>query len=246
MKNCISALLLNNIVPIINENDVVSVTELMFTDNDELAGLLSSMINAEMLILLTSVDGVYDGDPESSQSTLIHNYDPLTIDREKIKNNNSTTGFGRGGIVSKCDTAIKTAALGIPVTIANGRHVDVIEKIVNGDKIGTHFAAKKTRSNIKKYIAHAIEQPKGKLVINQGAKRALTSSNANSLLPVGINEIIGDFETGDMLRIVDENNKELGLGLAKCGHQQARDTMGLQNQMPVVHYDHLYLHEFPF
>jgi len=242
MQNCLSSLLSNNIVPIINENDVVSVTELMFTDNDELAGLVSAMMNADMLIILTNVDGIYDGDPDLPGTNLLTIYDPKKINLEQISTGKKS-GFGRGGILTKCQTAEKIASMGIPVHIANGRAENVIPRILNDEGIGTRFSAKKITSSFKKYMAHAYEEPKGKVVINQGAKEVLLSpEKAHSLLPVGILKVIGSFKKGDIIRIVDEKDHEVGLGLARYGYKKAKDVVGMKNQSPLIHYDHLYLH----
>ena len=127
MQNCLSALLSNHIVPIINENDVVSVTELMFTDNDELAGLVSAMMNADILIILTNVDGIYDGDPDLPGTTLLTTYDPKKINLQQIATGKKS-GFGRGGILTKCQTSEKIASMGIPVHIANGRTENIVLK----------------------------------------------------------------------------------------------------------------------
>ncbi len=242
MQNCLSALLSNQIVPIINENDVVSVTELMFTDNDELAGLVSAMMNADMLIILTNVDGIYNGDPDLPGTSILSTYDAKKINLEQIATGKKS-GFGRGGILTKCQTSEKIASMGIPVHIANGRTADIILKVLQGEEIGTRFPAKKLTSSFKKYMAHAYEEPKGKVVINQGAREVLlSSSKAHSLLPVGIVRVIGSFKKGDIIRIVDEKDKEVGLGLAKYGYKKAKEVLGLKNQPPLIHYDHLYLH----
>lgn len=242
MQNCLSALLNNQIVPIINENDVVSVTELMFTDNDELAGLVSAMMNADVLVILTNVDGIYDGDPNEPGTSLLTVYDSKKINLQQIATGKKS-GFGRGGILTKCQTSEKIASMGIPVHIANGRTDDIILKIMQGEEIGTRFLAKKVTSSFKKYMAHAYEEPKGKVVINQGAKEVLLSpSKAHSLLPVGILKVMGSFKKGDIIRIVDEKDREVGLGLARYGYKKAKEVLGLKNQGPLIHYDHLYLH----
>jgi glutamate 5-kinase len=242
MQNCLNALLNNHIVPIINENDVVSVTELMFTDNDELAGLVSAMMNTDILIILTNVDGIYDGDPEIPGTTLLTTYDPKKINLTQIATGKKS-GFGRGGILTKCQTSEKIASMGIPVHIGNGRTNDIIIRILKGEEIGTRFPAKKVTSSFKKYMAHAYEEPKGKVVINEGAKAVLLSPmKAHSLLPVGITDVIGSFKKGDIIRIVDKDDREVGLGLARYGHKKAMEVIGLKNQPPLIHYDHLYLH----
>ncbi|HEX5168018.1 MAG TPA: glutamate 5-kinase [Cyclobacteriaceae bacterium] len=241
MQNCLNALLSNQIVPVINENDVVSVTELMFTDNDELAGLVSAMMNADILLILTNVDGLYNGDPGQQGTSLIHVYDSKVFNLEDIANGKKS-GFGRGGILTKCQTAVKIAGVGIPVHIANGKVDEVILRILNGEKIGTRFPPRKLASSFKKYMAHAYEEPKGKVMINSGAKEVLLSDKAKSLLPVGMLHVVGKFKKGDIIRIVDEHDKEIGLGLARYGYKTARELIGQKNQKPMIHYDHLYLH----
>lgn len=241
MQNCLSALLAHDIVPILNENDVVSITELMFTDNDELAGLVSAMMNTELLIILTNVDGVFDGDPALPGTKLIHEYDPKVISLQEIATGKKS-GFGRGGILTKCQTSEKIAGIGIPVHIANGKAENVVLRILDGEQIGTRFPAKRLASSFKKYMAHAYEEAKGKVVINEGAKKVLQSDTAHSLLPVGITDVIGKFEKGDLIKIIDENEQEIGLGLARYGYKKASELVGLKNQKPLIHYDHLYLH----
>lgn len=241
MQNCLSALLAHGIVPILNENDVVSITELMFTDNDELAGLVSAMMNTSLLIILTNVDGVYDGDPSEPGTNLIHEYDPKLINLNAIATGRKS-GFGRGGILTKCQTSEKIAGIGIPVHIANGKTDDVVLRIMNKEIIGTRFPARRLASSFKKYMAHAYEEVKGKVVVNEGARAALLSDKAHSLLPVGVIQVIGKFKKGDLIKILDENEREIGLGLARYGYKKAKEVIGQKNQKPVIHYDHLYLH----
>lgn len=241
MQNCLSALLSHDIVPILNENDVVSITELMFTDNDELAGLVSAMMNTDLLIILTNVDGVFDGDPAQAGTKVIHEYDPKIIRLQEIATGKKS-GFGRGGILTKCQTSEKIAGIGIPVHIANGKAENVVLRILGGEQIGTRFPPKRLASSFKKYMAHAYEEAKGKIVVNEGAKKVLLSDKAHSLLPVGITQVMGKFKKGDLIKILDENEREIGLGLARYGYKKAREVLGQKNQKPVIHYDHLYLH----
>lgn len=138
MKNCFNALLLDSIIPIVNENDVVSLEELMFTDNDELAGLMAFLIDADRLIILSNINGFYDGDPENSSSSIIHEIafdDDFSHLVQRAKSN-----AGRGGMKSKYDTAKKVASKGILTTIANGKTEDIIFKILNKEKVGTTFS----------------------------------------------------------------------------------------------------------
>ncbi len=241
MQNCLNALIGNDIVPIVNENDVVSITELMFTDNDELAGLISAMLNVNALYILTNVDGVYNGPPDDKDSNIIHYFDEKSLDIKKLAIN-TKSNFGRGGIITKCHTAQKVAGLGIPVTIANGRAENVLLRLIKGEKLGTLFPAARNASNMKKWIAHSQGHTKGEVIINEGAKKMLLSGQASSLLPVGITSLSGAFEKGDIIRILDEKGKEIGLGMAKYNYKKASEIIGLKNQKPLIHYDHLYLH----
>jgi len=241
MQNCLNALLANNIIPIVNENDVISITELMFTDNDELAGLISAMLNVDQLYILSNVDGIYDGNPDDMKSTIIPEFDITHYQLEKITSN-VKSNFGRGGIITKCHTAQRVAAMGIPVVIANGNNENIITRLQKGEKLGTLFKPKKTTSSRKKWIAHSQANAKGKVIINEGAKRSLNSQTATSLLPVGVVKIEGDFKKGDIIKILDEDFNEIGLGQTMYSSAKAETVIGQKHQRPIIHYDHLYLH----
>lgn len=241
MQNCLNALLANDIIPIVNENDVISITELMFTDNDELAGLISGMLNVHSLYILTNVEGIYDGDPAHEASSLISEFDLTNHHLEKITSN-VKSNFGRGGIITKCHTAQRVAGMGIPVIIANGKTESILNRLVNGEKLGTTFNPKKNTSSFKKWIAHSHSHAKGQVVVNEGAKISLTSKSAVSLLPIGIVRIEGDFKKGDIIKILDEKHNEIGLGQTRYTSKKAESLIGFKNQKPIIHYDHLYLH----
>ncbi len=241
MQNCLNALLANNIIPIVNENDVISITELMFTDNDELAGLISGMLNVDSLYILTDVDGIYDGNPEHETSSVISDFDLTNQHLQKITGN-IKSNFGRGGIVTKCHTAQRVAGIGIPVIIANGKTENIINRLMVGEKLGTSFKPKKSTSSIKKWIAHSHSNTKGQVIVNEGAKLSLISHAAVSLLPIGVVKIVGDFKKGDVIKILDEKHNEIGLGKTRYNSVKAKSLIGLKNQKPIIHYDHLYLH----
>ena len=132
-KGCIESLLSCGIIPIVNENDTISITELMFTDNDELSGWMAEMMSCDMLIILSNIDGVYDGDPSSPSSTLITTISPEKDDIEGYIQA-SKSSFGRGGMHTKCSVARRVAATGMPVVIANGKRDNVIVRIIDGDE----------------------------------------------------------------------------------------------------------------
>ena len=240
MRNCFQELLQQNVIPIVNENDVVSVTELMFTDNDELAGLVASMLDADALLILSNVDGIFDGDPGRPEARVIRHIAPhdtgfadfITATRSQ---------FGRGGMLTKCSIAHKVARLGISVHIANGQTPDILPNILNESAVSTWFEPRKRASRTKQWLAHA-QAAQATVHVNAGARAALLASGqATSLLPVGVVKIEGEFAKGDLVRLVDEAGQALGLGLAEYGSDKARERLGQPRQRPLVHYDYLFL-----
>ncbi|RZJ78401.1 MAG: glutamate 5-kinase [Flavobacterium sp.] len=180
MKNCLNILLQNEVIPVVNENDVVSVTELMFTDNDELAGLIASMLNADALIILSNVNGIYNGDPKNESAEVIQQITSATPNLASFISIGKSQ-FGRGGMVTKSTQ------------------------------------------------------------LNNGAKEVLTSGKATSLLPIGIIAIKADFLKGDIIKIIDEQDNLIGLGIAEYSADKAKERIGLKKQKALVHYDYLFL-----
>ena len=239
MKNCIQILLQNNVIPVVNENDVVSVTELMFTDNDELAGLIASMVSADALFILSNVNGIYDGDPKLPTSKVIEKVSRGAINIDNFVST-SKSQFGRGGMITKSTMAQKTAKLGINVHITNGKVDNILTDLLEKNVVHTHFVADKIKSGKKKWIAHAETAATGVVQLNQGAKEVLTSGKATSLLPIGIIAIKADFKKGDIIKIVDEAENLIGLGIAQYGADKAKERIGQKNHKPLVHYDYFY------
>ena len=240
MRNCLEVLLQHQVIPVVNENDVVSVTELMFTDNDELAGLIAAMLNAQALIVLTNVDGIYDGDPKLPNSKLIEKIDGSAIDFSSFVSSDKSQ-FGRGGMITKSTMAHKTAQLGIAVHIANGTKDNILLDVLNNKTPHSYFAPDKSKSGKKKWIAHSAHSATGSVVLNEGAKNALLSNKATSLLPVGIVKITAEFNKGEIIKIVDEHDKLIGLGIAEYSSEKAQERIGQKKQKALVHYDYLYL-----
>lgn len=240
MRNCLELLLQHQVIPVVNENDVVSVTELMFTDNDELAGLIAAMLNAQALIVLTNVDGIYDADPNLPGARVIAEVDEQTPDFSSFVTA-SRSQFGRGGMITKSTMAQKTAQLGIAVHIANGTKDNILTDVLTDTVPHTRFIPNKSKSGKKKWIAHSAHYATGVVQVNEGAKAALTSNKATSLLPVGIVSIPVDFNKGEIIKLVDGQNKLIGLGIAEYSAEKAREKIGQKNQKALVHYDYLYL-----
>lgn len=243
MKSCLNALLSNGVIPIINENDAISVTALMFTDNDELSGLIASMMNVDALYLLSNINGIYNGDPNKASSTLLQT---IQGDVNGLKQFITTkkSNFGRGGMLTKCSIAARIAKSGIPVHIANGTKHNIILKLINhtNEIKHTEFIASKKSSNVKQWLAGSDGFEKARIAINQGAEEALLSQKANSLLPVGILGFEGKFKKGDIIKIIDTKGKTIGLGKAQYCRSKAEIYMGKTNAKPLVHYDYLFLY----
>jgi len=239
MKNCLQILLQHDVIPVVNENDVVSVTELMFTDNDELAGLIASMLDADALIILSNVNGIYNGDPKAADSEVIQEVNGTVANLASFISTGKSQ-FGRGGMVTKSTMAQKVAKLGITVHIANGTADHVLTHLLDNKVVHTRFIAEKSKSGKKKWIAHSENAATGVVQLNDGAKMVLTSGKATSLLPVGITAIQSDFLKGDIIKIIDEQNNLIGLGIAEYGSDKARERIGQKKQKALVHYDYFY------
>jgi len=242
-KNCMEAMLRNGALPIVNENDTVSVTELMFTDNDELSGLIAAMLDMDALVILSNVDGVYDGDPASDDSHVIREISDFRQDLQSIIQVGKSQ-FGRGGMLTKCRIAQKVADEGIAVFIANGLRDNILPEILkkNSPVICTRFApSPKPVSNVKKWIAHSEGFAKGEVHVNAGAREALQQPKATSILCVGVTRITGDFEKDDIVKIIDNEGVQIGVGCAGYNSGDARERIGKRADKPLVHYDYLYL-----
>jgi len=243
MKNCFTTLLENKVIPIVNENDTISVTELMFTDNDELSGLIASMVNSEALVLLTNVDGVYNANPKDENAQLIRK---IEINDSEPENAISTerSDFGRGGMLTKFRIAQKVAGDGIGVHVANGTSENVLIDLMNTEKDLKHtffVPNPKATNGVKKWIAYSDDFAKGEVTVNQGAIKALNSEKAVSLLPVGIVKVNNEFKKDDLIKITDENGKVIGVGKASYGSDKIETEKQSDKQKPIVHYDYLYL-----
>ena len=241
-RACMLTMLENGVVPVVNENDTASLTELMFTDNDELSGMIATMLDADVLVILSNVDGIYTGNPADPDSRLIRRVAP----GEDVSGNvvASKSGFGRGGMGTKCGIAGKVSEEGITVIIARGDRrrvlVDLMENPDNVDHT-TFEPRREGLSTVKRWIAHSSSFAKGKLIVNEKAAKALRGDGAVSLLPVGVTGAVGDWEEGDIVTIEEESGITIGVGKASVSSDTARRTLGLRGERPMVHYDYLYI-----
>ena len=238
-KNCMTVMLENNVIPIVNENDTISVSELMFTDNDELSGLIASMMDTQALIILSNIDGIYNGSPSDPNSSVIRE-----IGHGKDYIQTTKSSFGRGGMLTKTNIARKVADEGITVIIANGKRDNILVDLLQHpeETLCTCFIpSDEPVSSVKKWIAHSEGFAKGEIHINECATEVLNSEKAVSILPIGITHIEGEFEKDDIVRIMDFQGNQVGVGKVNCDSKQAQEAIGKHGKKPVVHYDYLYI-----
>ncbi|MGY6559920.1 MAG: glutamate 5-kinase [Nitritalea sp.] len=238
MQRCMEGLLSQGIVPILNENDVIAITELMFTDNDELASLTAALCQADTLILLTNVAGVYTGAPSDPSSQLIREVQseaPLDVEIAQ------SSSLGRGGMASKLAMARKAAELGIGVFIANGKEDRILGKIFRGEAMATFFHPQKRQDAAKRWLAYGSSYYKGEVWVNAGAQQALLQPTGGSLLLVGIEKINGHFDKGDIVQVCAPSGQAFGLGRAEYPAEEAVRRIGEQHARPFIHVNYLYL-----
>ena len=241
-RNCMEVMLQHGVVPIVNENDTISVTELMFTDNDELSGMVATMMNAEKLIILSNIDGIYNGNPSDPQSSVIREVLPGKRDLSSHIQA-SKSSFGRGGMQTKTNIASKVADEGLEVIIANGKKDDILLKLLTSDEdiVCTRFLPSTApTTSVKKWIAHSEGFAKGEIHLDAKAAEALREGN-NSVLMVGVTAIKGNFEKDDIVKIYDEKQNQLGVGKTQYSNEDATKLIGKKGKRPIVHYDYMYL-----
>ena len=218
-RNTLVTLLRCGVVPIINENDAVSSTEIKFGDNDKLSALVASLLPANLLVILTTVDGVIENFGKKNAKVI------ATI--EKIDSTiqamagGTTSETAVGGMKSKIEAAKIVVRSGIPLVIASGQKRDALARIINGEKEGTLFVAQPVKLQGRKRWIAFFHHPKGTLVVDDGAKLALREKG-KSLLPPGVTRCEGDFEADDVVRICDLDGLEFARGIARFSSAAVR------------------------
>ena len=233
LRTTMNKLLEFGVVPIINQNDTVSTIELAdmlagmkvsFSDNDKLSALVSSELDADLLILLSDIDGLYTANPkENPDAVLIKEVEEVTDDIMKLGTDPSEGG--RGGMKTKLEAARLVTRFGGKVLIANGKIPYIINKIFSGEDLGTMFLpTSENLSGKKRWIGYATNV-RGKLTVNEGAKKAILESNT-SLLPIGIVDVINEFNQGEVVSICDENGLEFARGMVNYNSEECKKLIG--------------------
>jgi glutamate 5-kinase len=229
VRNTLLALFEWNCLPIINENDTVSVAEIRFGDNDHLAAMLTNLLQAPLLILLTSVDGLYPGDPSGDPSakplTTVEKIDPAILEMA----GSSRSSLGTGGMRSKLRAARLATAAGESVLIANGNTPGILDTIFSGDPVGTLFLPHGgTMPAWKRWLGYTA-RPKGRLYVDAGARQAI-ERQGRSLLAIGMVRVSGDFKKGDVVALCDLGGTEFARGLTNYSFADAERVCGLRTE----------------
>jgi len=226
-KHTFQMLLELSIIPIVNENDTVAVEEMKFGDNDHLSALVATMLGADLLVILSDVEGVYDCDPRAhNDACLIPLVEDIRAVREKIIGETLST-YGTGGILTKIGAAEKAAAAGIPTVITSGLRAGTISRVFDAqEEIGTLVLPEENRlTHRKHWIAYNLK-PVGEIIVDQGAHEALVRKG-KSLLPSGLREVRGTFGVGECVRCLDLQGQEFARGLVNYSAQELNQIKGL-------------------
>jgi len=248
-RNTLLTLLDFGVLPVVNENDTVAVDEIKVGDNDNLAALVGHLIDADLVILLTDVDGLYTGDPTRDPSARrLDTVEAVTEDIQRLV----YEGTGRlsvGGMTTKLEAAAKTTTSGIPLIIASGSEPSVLQRLLRGEPLGTYFLAREDRLKARKrWIAFAVP-PQGRLTVDAGAMKALTE-RGKSLLPSGVVEVEGEFPAGAVVTVAEAGGGEFARGLVNYEAAELRRirgaktreierTLGYKGLGEVIHRDNL-------
>jgi glutamate 5-kinase len=248
-RNTLLTLLDFGVLPIVNENDTVAVDEIKVGDNDNLAALVAHLIDADLLVLLTDVEGLYTGDPRRDPGA--RRLDTVEAVTEAIEGlvYDAAGAVSVGGMSTKLQAAQKAAASGIPMVIASGHEAGVLPRLLKGEAVGTYFKPRDDRlAARKRWIAFAVP-PQGRLTVDAGAKKALTE-RGTSLLPSGLVEVDGEFQAGEVVALAELDGKEFARGLVNYDASELRrirgsrtadieKTLGYKGVDEVVHRDNL-------
>ncbi|MGH7275044.1 MAG: glutamate 5-kinase [Nitrospiria bacterium] len=224
-RNTLLTLLRHGVIPVINENDTVAVEEIQFGDNDMLAGLVTHLIDGQLLIILSDVDGLYTRDPKRDpKAERLPVVSEVTPEIERLAGG-SSTAEGTGGMASKVRAAKQAAAYGVATIVVNGQKESVLTRLFKGEDVGTLFLPRPSRLKSRKHWIAYTRRSKGRLVLDAGAVGALLQKG-KSLLPSGVVKVDGEFEGGDAVSCLDEKGMEIARGLVNYSSHEIKKIRG--------------------
>ena len=229
IRDTLRELLSMGLVPIVNENDTVATEELRFGDNDRLAAALGTVIDADLVILLSDVDALYDADPNTHKNA--QRIGEISFEHPILAtiSSESSSGFGTGGMASKVAAARLSCDSGIGLVVARGETPHIVEDILAGKDVGAYFMPLKAKPGRRRQWIASLSKLHGSVVVDKGAENALCNEGS-SLLAVGVVDLSGDFRRGDTVRVLSEEGIEIGRGLIRYDSEGLRTVQGLSTK----------------
>ncbi|WP_312334755.1 glutamate 5-kinase [Anaerospora hongkongensis] len=228
-RNTLLTLLSMGVIPIINENDAVAVDELKIGDNDTLSAMVASIVDADVLIILSDVEGVFTANPQSDPTAaLIPEISDITPELEDLAGGPGSMR-GTGGMYTKIQAAKIAVNSGVVMVIASGFRDGVVREVLSGSNVGTLFLSKESRLHIRKRWLAFGARIRGSVVIDKGCEQAIVTTGS-SLLPAGITEVDGEFEQGSTIRVLNSEGREIARGVVNYGSDDVRKIAGVRTQ----------------
>jgi len=224
-RNTLVGLLAHGVIPIVNENDVVAVEEIKFGDNDTLSAMVANLVDADLLLILTDIDGLYTADPRIDPSAQLIPVVKVIDEKIEAIAGASRAAYGTGGMATKVEAARLATSFGCRVIVADGSAEGIISRIINGERLGTSFLPSASRlESRKRWIVSGVVSS-GHLVVDTGAQDALRH-RGRSLLPAGVVEVEGTFSRGDAVNVLTKRAEKIACGLVNYGSEDVAQIMG--------------------
>ena len=249
-RNTFMTLLQQGVIPIVNESDVVALDELKIGDNDNMSALVAGIVDADLVIILSDIDGLYTANPATHpEATLVHTVQEITPEIEASAGGVGSSR-GTGGMATKIQAAKAATNSGIQLVIASGTEKNAIPRILQGEEIGTLFVSRENRLQFRKRWLAFGAKIQGSIVVDDGCAKAIRKAGGCSILPAGIYQVVGDFQSGSTISVIDKEGHELARGLVHytaaelekikgCKSSDIEGILGHKNYDEVIHRDDL-------
>lgn len=227
-RNTFMELLRQRVIPIVNENDVVALDELKIGDNDNMSALVASIVDADLVIILSDVDGLYTANPQTHpDAKLVSRVEEITPEIEASAGG-AGSSVGTGGMFTKIQAAKNATTSGINLVIASGSEKEAISRILEGEEVGTLFVSKENRLQFRKRWLAFGSRIMGRVIVDSGCEQAIKKAGGCSILPVGIAAVEGDFEAGNTVSVVTAGGREIARGLSHYSSDELKKIAGCQ------------------